>query len=288
MSDAAPIGIIGGSGLYRMAGLEVVDEVAVETPFGPPSDKYVIGELAGARVAFLPRHGRAHSILPGELNFRANIFGFKALGVQRVVSISAVGSMKEGIEPLHIVLPDQFIDRTRGRTETFFGRGIVAHVSLADPVCPELHAALKDATARCGVKVWPNGTYVCIEGPTFSTRAESHLYRSWGVSVIGMTNLPEAKLAREAELCYATMALVTDYDCWHEEEEPVSGEMVLENLMRNVETAQQAVAALVSTLPARRGCSCGDALRTSLVTPLAEVPAHVRQELDIIIGKYVE
>ncbi|MGD2174018.1 MAG: S-methyl-5'-thioadenosine phosphorylase [Candidatus Brocadiaceae bacterium] len=288
MAEQGTIGVIGGSGLYAMDALEVVDEVAVSTPFGDPSDRYVLGELAGRRVAFLPRHGRRHSLLPGELNFRANIYGFKKLGVDRLVSVSAVGSMKEEIAPLHIVLPDQFIDRTRGRVETFFGEGAVAHVSLADPVCPELHEALREAAASCEATVWPDGTYVCIEGPTFSTRAESYLYRSWGVSVIGMTNLPEAKLAREAEMCYATIALVTDYDCWHETEEAVSGEMVLQRLMQNVETAQGIVGALMSVLPAERSCGCGDALRKALVTPPSQIPAGTKDELDIILGKYVE
>jgi len=288
MTDDNATGVIGGSGLYSMPGLDVLDEVAVETPFGAPSDQYVIGELAGRRVVFLPRHGRHHGILPGELNFRANIYGFKKLGVNRIVSVSAVGSMKEKIEPLHIVLPDQFIDRTRSRVETFFGDGVVAHVSLADPVCPELHAALRKAAEAAGATVWPEGTYICIEGPSFSTRAESEMYRSWGVDVIGMTNMPEAKLAREAEICYATCALVTDYDCWHEVEEAVSGEMVLENLKKNVQTAQRILTELMSVLPRTRSCECGSALQRSLVTRPDHMPPETRKKLDSIIGKYVE
>ncbi len=288
MGHNSAVGVIGGSGLYSMPTVEVVDEVELETPFGPPSDRYVVGGLHGRRVVFLPRHGRNHSLLPSELNFRANIWGFKKLGVGRIVSVSAVGSMKEQIEPLHIVLPDQFIDRTRRRVETFFGEGAVAHVSLADPVCPELRAALQQAVESSGAECWPDGTYLCMEGPGFSTRAESHLYRSWGVSVIGMTNLPEAKLAREAEMCYATVALVTDYDCWHEAEEAVSGEMVLENLQKNASTAQRALGALMSVLPEQRSCDCGQALARSLVTPPEQIPAQTRRKLDIIIGKYVE
>ncbi|MFO7958273.1 MAG: S-methyl-5'-thioadenosine phosphorylase [Candidatus Brocadiia bacterium] len=288
MTDDNATGVIGGSGLYSMPGLNVMDEVSVETPFGDPSDKYVIGELAGRRVVFLPRHGRQHGILPSELNFRANIYGFKKLGVDRIVSVSAVGSMKENIEPLHIVLPDQFIDRTRSRVETFFGDGVVAHVSLADPVCGELRAALRQAAEAAGATVWPEGTYICIEGPTFSTRAESELYRSWGVDVIGMTNVPEAKLAREGEICYATCALVTDYDCWHEAEEAVSGEMVLENLKKNVQTAQRILTELMSVLPKARSCECGSALARSLVTQPDQMPAETRKRLDAIIGKYVE
>ncbi|MFO8007218.1 MAG: S-methyl-5'-thioadenosine phosphorylase [Candidatus Brocadiia bacterium] len=288
MEHSSAVGVIGGSGLYSMPNVEVVDEVELETPFGAPSDHYVVGDLHGRRVVFLPRHGRNHSLLPTELNFRANIWGFKKLGVTRIVSVSAVGSMKEQIEPLHIVLPDQFIDRTRRRVETFFGGGAVAHVSLADPVCPELRAALREAVESTGARCWPDGTYLCMEGPGFSTRAESYLYRSWGVSVIGMTNLPEAKLAREAEMCYATVALVTDYDCWHEAEEAVSGEMVLENLQKNASTAQQALGALMSALPQDRSCECGQALARSLVTPPDQIPAQTRQKLDIIIGKYVE
>ncbi len=288
MDGESTTGVIGGSGLYSMPGLDVLDEVTVQTPFGEPSDSYVVGELSGRRVVFLPRHGRQHGILPGELNFRANIYGFKKLGVDRIVSVSAVGSMKEKIEPLHIVLPDQFIDRTRGRAETFFGAGVVAHVSMADPVCAELHGTLSQAARAAGATVWPEGTYICIEGPTFSTRAESELYRSWGVDVIGMTNMPEAKLAREAEICYATCALVTDYDCWHEAEEAVSGQMVLENLKKNVRTARRILTELIAALPAERSCECADALSTSLVTRPEQMPPGTREKLDVIIGRYLE
>jgi len=288
MGEGPRIGVIGGSGLYQMDGLEVRDEVEVDTPFGPPSDRYILGNLEGREVVFLPRHGRGHTIMPGEVNFRANIYGMKKLGVERIVAVSAVGSMKEEIHPRHVVLPDQFIDRTRRRPDTFFGEGAVAHVSLADPVCPQLHAALKEAAEGCGATVWPGGTYLCIEGPAFSTRAESHLYRSWGVSVIGMTNMPEARLAREAELCYATLALVTDYDCWHETEEEVSVEMLLENLQKNSATAQSILKSLVRSLPAGRACACKDALQKALITPLDRIPARTRDRLDIILRRYVE
>lgn len=284
----APLGIIGGSGLYEMDGLEIREEVAVSTPFGAPSDTYALGTLDGRPVAFLPRHGRGHRLLPSELNFRANIFGFKKLGVERIAAVSAVGSMQEDIHPRHVVLPDQFIDRTRGRADTFFGGGVVAHVALADPVCPELHDALAGAAARAEATCWRGGTYVCIEGPAFSTRAESLLYRSWGVSVIGMTNVPEAKLAREAEICYATLALVTDFDCWHETEEEVSVEMLLSNLKENAGTAQSILRAFAAALPSERACSCGQALQTALVTPPGAVPADAAERLDILIGKYLQ
>lgn len=282
------LGVIGGSGLYHMDGLVVQDEVEVSTPFGAPSDRYVVGELHGRTVAFLPRHGRSHTILPGELNFRANIYGFKKLGVERIVSVSAVGSMKDEIEPMHVVLPDQFIDRTRRRLDTFFGDGMVAHVGFSDPVCPELHAALKAASEAAGATVWPEGTYLCMEGPAFSTRAESHLYRSWGVSVIGMTNLQEAKLAREAEICYATVALVTDYDCWHESEEAVSADMVMANLRHNAATAQRIVSEIAGMTLGDRTCPCAEALKTALVTRPDCIAPATRERLDIIIGRYVE
>jgi 5'-methylthioadenosine phosphorylase len=288
MRTGSPLGIIGGSGFYSMPGLEVQEERAVETPFGAPSDRYILGKLDGRPVAFLPRHGRHHGILPGELNFRANIYGFKALGAERIVSVTAAGSMKEEIEPLHMVVPDQMIDRTRGRVDTFFGDGVVAHVSFADPFCPELRAALCEAAGSSGATVWPGGTYLCMEGPAFSTRAESHLYRSWGVSVIGMTNLQEAKLGREAEICYATLALVTDYDCWHESEEAVTSDMVVQNLLRNVDAAQRVVRALMSTVPAERACPCKDALAVALVTRPEHIPPVAKERLDKIIGRYVE
>jgi 5'-methylthioadenosine phosphorylase len=271
-----------------MDGLEVEEEVQLSTPFGAPSDSFVVGTLEGRRFAFLPRHGRTHSILPGELNCRANICGFKMLGVERVVSVSAVGSMKEEIAPLDVVLPDQFIDRTKARRDTFFGDGVVAHVSMADPICPQLHATLQAAAQTVDVRVWPSGTYICIEGPTFSTRAESRVYREWDVSVIGMTNVTEAKLAREAEICYATVALVTDYDCWHESEEAVTGQMVLENLKKNVAVAQNIVKALARTDMGARTCECGQAVASSLVTQPADMPPNRREQLDIILRKYVE
>ena len=282
------IGVIGGSGLYSMDGLEQTEEVAVDTPFGPPSDSYIVGKIDGRPVVFLARHGRTHRLLPHELNFRANIHGFKQLGVDRIVSLSAVGSMKEEIQPLHVVVPDQFIDRTRHRVDTFFGDGVVAHVGFGDPVCPELHDVVRDAASSCGATVWPDGTYLCMEGPAFSTRAESTVYRSWGVSVIGMTNLSEAKLAREAEMCYATLALVTDYDCWHEAEEDVTAQSVLENLRANVETAQRTVRAAIASMPQARSCACGSALQNALVTAPEQIPEEARARLDIIIGKYLQ
>jgi 5'-methylthioadenosine phosphorylase len=286
------IGVIGGSGLYRMDEVEVVEERRVETPFGEPSDAYVIGELAGKRVAFLPRHGRGHHLLPTEINFRANLFGFKALGVERLLSVSAVGSLKLAYEPGHVVVPDQFLDRTRHRPDTFFGDGLVGHVSLADPVCPELSRVAADAAEAAGGTVHRGGTYVCMEGPQFSTRAESEVYRSWGMDVIGMTNLQEAKLAREAEICYASLSMVTDYDCWHETEEAVSVEAVMAVLRRNVALGQQAVRHAVEALPAARsapeagGCGCGEALRFALLTDRAHVPAATVERLRPILGRY--
>jgi 5'-methylthioadenosine phosphorylase len=288
MTADIALGVIGGSGLYEMPGLEVSEEVDVDTPFGPPSDSYIVGSLGDRQLVFLPRHGRDHSLLPSELNFRANIYGFKKLGVERLIAVSAVGSMKEDIHPCHVVLPDQFIDRTRGRRDTFFGEGVVAHVALADPVCPKLHAALSEAARTTEATVWTGGTYLCMEGPAFSTRAESHLYRSWGVSVIGMTNIPEAKLAREAEMCYATLALVTDFDCWHETEEEVSVEMLLANLRRNAATAHSIIRALAESGPRERHCECGSALEKALVTQADAIPREARERLDIIIGKYLE
>ncbi|NLW50063.1 MAG: S-methyl-5'-thioadenosine phosphorylase [Candidatus Brocadiaceae bacterium] len=282
------IGVIGGSGLCGMEGLEPIEEVEVATPFGAPSDHYIVGKIEGRLVVFLARHGRTHRLLPHELNYRANLFGFKKLGVQRIVSVSAVGSLKEDIHPLHIVVPDQFFDRTRHRADTFFGDGVVVHVGFGDPVCPQLHGALCHAAAASGATVWPGGTYVCMEGPAFSTRAESQVYRSWGASVIGMTNLPEAKLAREAEMCYATLALVTDFDCWHEAEEAVTQQDVLQNMQANVATAQRTLRALVASLGRERSCACGDALRSAFARPPGQAPAAARERLDIIIGKYLQ
>jgi 5'-methylthioadenosine phosphorylase len=272
-----------------MEGLEVLEEREVPTPFGAASDKYVIGDLDGVRVAFLARHGRGHTKLPSELNYRANIFGFKVLGVESILSASAVGSMKIDYEPTHIVFPLQFIDRTRHRPDTFFGNGIVGHVTFADPICEPL-AILASAEARqLGAKVHEGGVYLCMEGPQFSTRAESNLYRTWGVDVIGMTNLQEAKLAREAEICYATMALVTDFDCWHEGEEAVSLEQILNYLHANAEMAQKIIRASVSKAAQRtRDCACATALQNAIVTDRALIPEQTRRDLQPIIGKYIK
>jgi 5'-methylthioadenosine phosphorylase len=281
------IGIIGGSGLYDMAELTGREEKSVGTPFGDPSGPYVIGTLGGKRVAFLARHGAGHRILPSELNFRANIYGFKVLGVERILSASAVGSLKEEYKPLDILIPDQFFDRTKGRISTFFGRGIVGHIAFAHPLCAELSTAAADAAQAVGATVHRGGTYVNMEGPQFSTLAESRLYRSWGMDVIGMTNLQEAKLAREAEICYATLALVTDYDCWHPDHDSVTVEMIIANLMQNARTAQQAIARAIASLPADRTCACKDALATALITRPEHVPDQTKQELAPIIGKYM-
>ena len=286
--EAYPIGIVGGSGLYGMEELEVREERPVETPFGSPSEVFVLGELRGRRVAFLARHGRGHRILPSELNFRANVWAFKSLGVEWLISLSAVGSLRRRYEPTHIVVPDQFIDRTRHRPDTFFGRGLAAHVAFGDPICPALMEVCADESAAAGAVVHRGGTYVCMEGPQFSTRAESFLHRSWGADVVGMTNLQEAKLAREAEICYATLALVTDYDCWHEEEEDVTVDAVLAVLRRNARTAQAAVARIVEALPEERSsgaCPCANALEHALITDRAAIPASVRRDLAPIVGR---
>jgi len=282
------IGVIGGSGLYRMDGLRVLEERTVSTPFGDPSDAFVIGELEGVRVAFLARHGRGHRLMPSELNFRANIFGFKILGVETLLSASAVGSMREAYEPTHMVFPDQFIDRTRHRPDTFFGGGVVGHVSFAHPICVATSKLMAKSARNHGVVAHEGGVYLCMEGPQFSTRAESLLYRSWGVDVIGMTNLQEAKLAREAEICYATMALVTDYDAWHETEDPVSVESVIEYLHQNADAACATVRGVVAELAARvRDCECSSALRFAILTDRAAIPEETRAALDPIIGKYL-
>ncbi len=283
----ARIGIIGGSGLYEMEGLRDVREVQIETPFGAPSDAYVLGDIDGETVAFLPRHGRGHRISPTELNSRANIFGFKVLGVERLIAVSAVGSMREEIHPLDLVIPDQLIDRTRQRVNTFFGDGIVAHVGFADPFCAELSGILARAAEGRGVTVHPRGTYVCIEGPQFSTRAESRVFQSWGASVIGMTALPEARLAREAEICYAMLALATDYDVWHESEEVVTVEMVVANLLKNVDRARQALRHAITGASASRTCNCGDALRHAIMTRAELIPAERRAALAPLLGRYV-
>lgn len=280
------IGVIGGSGLYEMEGLTDVRSERVRTPFGDPSDDFVLGKLNGVEMAFLPRHGRGHRILPSELNFRANIWAMKKLGVDRIISVSAVGSLKIEIEPGHAVVVDQFIDRTRGkRADTFFGNGVVAHVSFADPVCPHLADTLYGATKETGWKSHKGGTYVCMEGPLFSTRAESHLYRSWGAEVIGMTNLQEAKLAREAEICYATLALSTDYDCWHEED--VTVEAVLQIMASNVDKSKAVISTAAPRIKKERDCACATALQHGIITDKKAIPGKTRKDLDIIIGKYV-
>ena len=281
----AEIGLIGGSGLYALAGVAQAREVVVDTPFGPPSDALVLGELAGRRVAFLARHGRGHRLLPHEINYRANLWAMKALGVSRILSASAVGSLRETIEPRHVLTPDQFVDRTRGRAATFFGEGIAVHVGFADPVCADLRTRIAEAARDCGAVVHTEGTYLCMEGPAFSTRAESHLYRAWGMDVIGMTNLTEAKLAREAEICYATLALVTDYDCWHEEEEDVTVDAILETLAANARLAAEALARTVANLPQERGCPCGRALDGALATDRAAIPPEVRMRLAPILAR---
>lgn len=285
---SAQIGIIGGSGLYDMGELVDREERVFSTPFGDPSGPYVVGTLRGRRVAFLARHGVGHRILPSELNFRANIFGFKMLGVERILSASAVGSLKEEYKPLDILVPDQFFDRTNRRISTFFGKGIVAHIAFAHPVCGDLSRVAADSAAAVGATVHRGGTYVNMEGPQFSTLAESRLYRSWGMDVIGMTNLQEAKLAREAELCYATLALVTDYDCWHPDHDSVTVEMIVRTLMQNAVTAQAAIAEAIGRLPAERTCACKDALATAIITRPDVVPEQTKRDLAPLIGKYVK
>ena len=282
------IGIIGGSGLYDMAELTDREERSLSTPFGDPSGPYVIGTLGGKRVAFLARHGVGHRILPSELNFRANIYGFKALGVERMLSASAVGSLKEEYRPLDILIPDQFFDRTAGRISTFFGRGLVAHIAFAHPICPTLSAIAADAAEKVGATVHRGGTYVNMEGPQFSTLAESKLYRSWGMDVIGMTNLQEAKLAREAEICYVTLALVTDYDCWHPDHDAVTADLIIANLLRNAVTARKTIAEAVSRLQRPRTCACKDALATAIITRPEHVPPKTKHELELMIGRYMK
>jgi 5'-methylthioadenosine phosphorylase len=282
------IGIIGGSGLYDMTELTDREEQAVTTPFGDPSGPYVIGTLHGTRVAFLARHGAGHRILPSELNFRANIYGFKVLGVERLLSASAVGSLKEEYRPLDLLVPDQFFDRTAGRISTFFGRGLVAHVAFAHPLCGELSKIAADSAERAGATVHRGGTYVNMEGPQFSTLAESNLYRSWGMDVIGMTNLQEAKLAREAEICYATLALVTDYDSWHPDHDAVTVDLIIANLTKNAVTARKTIAEAVGRLDVARTCGCEHALATAIVTRPEAVPEQTKKELAPIIGKYMK
>jgi 5'-methylthioadenosine phosphorylase len=287
MRSDVRIGIVGGSGLYQMAGLTEIEEAAIDTPFGKPSDSYRIGTLEGRKVAFLARHHRNHTILPSELNFRANIHGFKQLGVEWILSASAVGSLKEELRPLDVVLPDQFYDRTKARISTFFGNGIVAHVSFGDPVCHILSDVIGAAGSDAGVPIKRGGTYVCMEGPQFSTKAESNTYRSWGMDLIGMTNLQEAKLAREAEICYSTMALVTDYDCWHPDHDSVTVADIIKNLTMNSENAQKIIKAAVKRLPVDRTCKCGSSLEHAILTDLKKAPAETRTKLELLLRKYL-
>ena len=282
------IGIIGGSGLYEMPGLTERKEIDVATPFGAPSDRLVVGNLSGQKVVFLSRHGRGHRFMPSELNFRANIYAMKLLGVERILSVSAVGSLKEDIAPLDIFLPDQFLDRTRGRISTFFGNGLVAHISFGDPVCPDLLEQVQQASFKAGIPAKKGGTYVCMEGPAFSTKAESKLYRSWGMDVIGMTNLQEAKLAREAEICYVTIALVTDFDCWYESHETVSADMIIANLQKNCQAAQSIIIQTVRDLRFTRNCTCGESLKYALITDKAMIPEETKSRLECIVGKYFQ
>ena len=284
----AQIGIIGGSGLYSMPGFEAQEEIAIETPWGWPSDSYIVGRLAGKDVAFLARHGRGHRISPSELNFRANIYGMKALGVERIISLSAVGSLKEEHKPQEFVIPDQFFDRTRGRVSTFFGDGLVVHISFAHPICPQLAGTLHQACRSAGVTAKRGGAYLCMEGPAFSTVAESNVYRSWGMDVIGMTNLQEAKLAREAEICYVTVAMVTDYDCWHPAHDAVTVDQIISNLIKNSEHAASVVAAAVAAMPAERTCTCSAALQNAILTDRKTIPEATRRKLDLLVGKYLQ
>src|SRR3989475_10390184 len=271
-----------------MPGFKETQEVRLQTPFGDPSEVYVLGDLDGRKVAFLARHGRGHRILPSELNFRANIYGLKQLGVERIISMSAVGSLKEEHKPLEFMIPDQFFDRTRHRADTFFGDGIVAHIAFADPVCPELASVVEQACKKVGVIGKRGGTYLCMEGPQFSTRAESNVYRSWGMDVIGMTNLQEAKLARDAEICYATIAMVTDYDCWHPHHEPVTVDQIVAVLRKNAENACKVVRETVAAMPEGRSCKCAAALAHAILTDRDKIPAATRQKLKLILGKYLE
>ena len=286
--DKVSIGVIGGSGLYQIEAFKAVKEISLSTPFGKPSDPLIVGTLSGIRAAFLSRHGKGHRYSPTTINYRANIFAMKKLGVERILSVSAVGSMKEEIAPGDIVVPDQFYDHTKHRVSTFFDKGIVAHIPFSDPVCPEVASVLAQSGRAEGARVHEGGTYLCMEGPQFSTRAESLLYRGFGVDVIGMTNATEAKLAREAEICYATLALATDYDCWHVEEKPVTAEAVLEILRQNVELSKRVIAQAIVKLPRERGCACGAVLQNSIMTQKKMIPSKIRQDLKPIIGKYLK
>ncbi len=284
----AEIGIIGGSGLYHMPGLQKVKEVRLTTPFGKPSDAFILGRLEGREVAFLARHGRGHVLMPSEINYRANIFAFKKLGVERIISVSAVGSLREDMRPLDVVLPSQFFDRTNGRPSTFFGEGLVAHISFGDPVCQTVADVVAKSCAVAGVNCHHGGTYVCMQGPAFSTKAESHTYRAWGMDVIGMTNLQEAKLAREAEICYATMAMVTDYDCWHPDHDAVTVNQIIDYLNRNSENAQKIIRSAVREMPKVRHCKCGAALAHAIITDRKKIPAGIKKKLAPLVGKYLK
>jgi 5'-methylthioadenosine phosphorylase len=287
MTENIRIGIIGGSGLYEMQELTDVEQVSLETPFGAPSDAYVIGTLEGIRVAFLSRHGRGHRLSPSELNFRANIYGFKKLGIEHLISVTAVGSLKETIHPLDIVIPDQLYDRTNKRVSTFFGNGLVAHIAFADPMCPDLAKLIYKAGTQVGASIHSGGTLLCIEGPAFSTRAESNVYRQWGMDIIGMTSLQEAKLAREAEICYAAMALVTDYDCWHAEQSEVTVETVVQNLKKNISLAKKIIAVVVPKISDERECICARALKNAIMTAADTIPSLTRKMLELLVGKYL-
>ncbi|MBU4346125.1 MAG: S-methyl-5'-thioadenosine phosphorylase [Candidatus Omnitrophica bacterium] len=282
------IGIIGGSGLYKIEGTKDIKEVAVQTPFGDPSDKYIVGNLEGKEVVFLPRHGVGHRISPSEINYRANIYGMKKLGVERIISVTACGSLKEEIKPLDFVVVDQFVDRTnQARKMSFFDQGIVAHIIFANPVCLELSRIIYEGGRSLKLTIHNKGTYINMEGPAFSTLAESNLYRSWGMDIIGMTNMPEAKLAREAEICYSTLACVTDYDCWHPQHESVTVDMVIQNLLKNVENAKKILSTVIKNLTAQRNCACGDTLKHAIITDKKIIPAKIKKDLKIIIGKYI-
>jgi len=284
----AKIGVIGGSGLYNMEGLSEIEEVRLTTPFGEPSDAIITGNMEGIRVAFLPRHGKGHQISPSSLPAKANIYALKLLGVERIISVSAVGSLKEEIQPMDILIPDQLIDQTKGRDSTFFNSGIVGHISFAEPFCSVLSQILFEAATKTGAKVHKGGTYLVIEGPQFSSKAESQLYRSWGADVIGMTALPEAKLAREAEICYATLAIVTDYDCWHLSYETVSAEMILTNLQKGVDVSKEILRLTIPRIPQNRECACATALKYAIVTSQKYISAEAKRDLRLLIGKYLD
>ena len=282
------IGIIGGSGLYVIDGITRIEKIRIETPFGNPSDEFISGNLEGKEIVFLPRHGRGHKILPSELNYRANIYAMKKLGVERIISVSAVGSLKEEVKPQDFVLADQFVDRTnQARKTTFFGQGVVAHIGFAEPVCPVLSETLFEAAKGLGLTIHPKGTYLNMEGPAFSTRAESKLYKSWGMDVIGMTNMPEARLAREAEICYVSLAMVTDYDCWYAKEETVSVDLIIQNMRKNIQNAKKLIKSAITRIPQKRDCLCAQALKDAIITQVKEIPGEVRKNLNIIIGRYI-